>query len=125
MPAITQLSTDSLREAGDAIETVIEFRDYLPQGGMLLMLAGKWRDDIREQLGVPGLDRVSRGPDHKKLSAMEDADLYRLEEAVILLVGAFTRYMDDPELPRQLKDLLGSIAFARNTRKGAEEAKVS
>ena len=125
MPAITQLSTDKLRIAGDSIETVIEFRDYLPPGGTLVMLAGRWRDVIRELLSVPALDRVSRGPDHKKLSAMEDADLYRLAEAVILLVGAFTGSMDDPELPRQLTDLLGSIVFARNARGGVEEAKAS
>jgi hypothetical protein len=125
MPGTTELSTADLRTAGDAIETVIEFRDYLPPGGMLLMLAGRWRDEIRELLAMPTLDRVSRGPDHKRLSTMDDADLYRLAEAVILLVGAFTGSMDDPELPRQLKDLLGSIVFARSARAGVEEAKAS
>jgi hypothetical protein len=125
MPAITQLSTDSLREAGDAIETVIEFRDYMPFGGMLLMLAGKWRDDIREMLGMPTLDRVSRGPDRKKLGGLEDGDLDRLAGAVILLVGAFTRYMDDPELPRQLTDVLGMITLEKRARAGAEEVRAS
>jgi hypothetical protein len=125
MPAITQLSTDSLREAGDAIETVIEFRGYLPQGGMLLMLAGKWRDDIRELLGMPTLDRVSRGPERKKLDTMGEADLYRLAEAVIVLVGAFKGSMDDPELPRQLTDVLGMITLERRARAGAEEARAS
>lgn len=125
MPSLTELPTDNLRIAGDAIETVIEFRDYLPPGGMLVMLAGRWRDDIRELLSVPPLDRVSCGPDRKKLSAMEDADLYRLAEAVILLVGAFTGSMDDPELPRQLNDLLSTIVLARNARAGVEDARAS
>jgi hypothetical protein len=125
MPAITQLSTDSLREAGDAIETVIEFRDYLPQGGMLLMLAGKWRDDIRELLGMTTLDRVSRRPDRQKLDGLEDGDLDRLAGAVILLVGAFKCHMDDPELPRQLTDVLGMITLERRARAGTEEARAS
>jgi hypothetical protein len=125
MPAITELSTAELRDAGDAVETLIAFRDYLPPGGMLLMLAGKWRDDIRELLGMPPLERVSRGAERESLKALADAELDRLAGAVILLTDAFTRYMDDPELPRHLTDLLAVIVFERRARVGAEEAKVS
>jgi hypothetical protein len=125
MPAITQLSTDKLRIAGDSIETVIEFRDYLPQGGMLLMLAGRWRDDIRELLALPTLGRATHGPERKKLSTLDESDLYRLAEAVIVLVGEFKSSMDDPELHAQLTDFLGAIVIERNTRAGAEEARVS
>lgn len=37
MPSLTELSKAELRDAGDAIETLIEFRDYLPgSDGVLL-----------------------------------------------------------------------------------------
>lgn len=39
MPSLPELSTAGLRAAGDAIETVIDFREYLPPGGMLLKAA--------------------------------------------------------------------------------------
>jgi hypothetical protein len=48
---LTELPKADLRAAGDAIETLIEFRAYLPPAGPLVMLAGKFRDDIRDALG--------------------------------------------------------------------------
>jgi len=122
MPSLTALSLDELRCAGDAAETLIEFRDYLPTDGMLLMLAGRWRDDIRELLGVPPSERVSRGPERKKPEDMQDADLERLFASVILLVDGLKGYMDDPELPRHLSDLLEQVGAARDARIHAEQA---
>jgi hypothetical protein len=40
MPSLTELSTENLRDAGVAVETVIEFRDYLPPGGALRTRGG-------------------------------------------------------------------------------------
>ena len=125
MPSLTELSTAGLRDAGDAVETVIEFRDYLPPGGMLLMLAGRWRDDIRELLKVPPLERVSRSPERKKFDDLKAAELDRLFEAVLMLNGRFTGYMDDPELVRRLADVLAQVGSARVARVILEEAKAS
>jgi hypothetical protein len=125
MPSLSELSKAKLRDAGDAIETVIEFRDYLPPGGMLLMLAGRWRDDIRELLDMPPLERVSRGKHRKPLGSLEPEDLERLAQAVILLVGSLTGYMDDPELSSRLTDLLGTLAFEQRARVVTEGAKAS
>jgi hypothetical protein len=125
MRTIADLSKDDLRVAGDAIETVIEFRAYLPTDGMLIMLAGKYRDDIRELLGMPLLEPVSHEPECKKLEALKGADLDRLFEAVLILNGRFTGYMDDPELPRCLADVLARVGYARAARIVAAEAKAS
>ena len=125
MRTIADLSKDQLRVAGDAIETVLEFRAYLSTDGMLIMLAGKFRDDIRELLGVPSLPRVSRATERKALGGMEAAELDRLFEAVLILNGGFTRYMDDPELPKCLADVLGRVGFERAARIVAAEAKAS
>ncbi len=69
-----------LRAAGDATETLIEFRDYLPPGELLVMLAGKFRDDIRP------------------LDELASEEFGRLVTAVGILVGRFTPFMGDPEL---------------------------
>jgi hypothetical protein len=125
MRTIADLPKDDLRVAGDAIETVIEFRAYLPTDGMMIILAGRFRDDIREELGVPPLTPAGRGPERKLLDDMEDADLGRLLEAVLILNGRFTGYMDDPELPKCLADVLARVGHVRTARIVALEAKAS
>ena len=106
---LTELSRDDLRVVLAAVETLIEFRDYLPPGGMLLMLAGRFRDDIRELLGMATLGRVSRGPERKMLSAMDDADLARLSRAVVVLHPEYEDYIDDPEMVRLLAAVFGEV----------------
>jgi hypothetical protein len=125
MPTLSDLPLDYLRAAGDAIETVLDFRAYLSTDGTLIMLAAKFRDDIRELLGLPSLPRVSRATEGTKLDSMEDAELECLFEAVLILNGRFTRHMDDPELPKCLADVLGRIGFQRASRIVAAEAQAS
>ena len=84
MPSLTELSIDDLRHGEDAVETLIEFRDYLPPGDALLALALTFRDDIRELLGMPVLPRVSRSPGRKPIDGLEDADLGRLNRALVI-----------------------------------------
>jgi hypothetical protein len=105
MRSLTELPITDLRVAGDAVETVIEFRAYLPPGEMLVMVAGRFRDDIRELLRVPRLEPAHRGTEVKPLDNLESADLRRTAKAVGTLVGRFTPYMDDPELIALLSDL--------------------
>jgi hypothetical protein len=125
MPSLTELSTADLRDAGDAVETLIDFRDYLPPGGMLLMLAGKFRDDVRELLRMPPVGRVSRSRERKHFKSMEDADLDRLGKAVAILNSRFSPCMDDPELARLIGSVLGELAFEKAARRVLEEAKAS
>jgi hypothetical protein len=105
MPSLAELPIADLRVAGDAVETVIEFRAYLPPGEMLVMVAGRFRDDIRELLRVPRLEPAHRGAEVKPLDSLESADLYRTAKAVGVLVGRFTPYIEDPELITLLSDL--------------------
>lgn len=125
MPSLTELSTAQLRDAGDAVETLIDFRGYLLPGGMLLMLAGKFRDDIRELLGMPPLERVSRGQERKKYDSMKDAEVDRLGKAVAILNSVFAPYMDDAELVRLIRNVLAEVAFEKAGRRVLEEAKAS
>jgi len=122
---LTELSRDDLRVVLAAVETLIEFRDYLPPGGMLLMLAGRFRDDIRELLGLPLLGRVSRGPERKALNDLEDADLARLSRAVVVLYPEYEAYIDDPEMIRLLARVFSEVAVVIARRATTEEVKVS
>ena len=125
MRTIAELSTDELRLAGDAIETVIDLRTYLPTDGTLIMLAERFRDDIRELLGVPVLKPADRGPERNQLDDLADEELDRMAEAVTALVGRFRPFIDDPELVRQLNDLNARLCLRLYARASAEEAKAS
>jgi len=110
LPDITDLPLDDRRIAGDAIETVIDSRDYLPKDSTLLMVATRFGDDIREALELPALERTGRGPQLRPLHEMGLADLDRLDKAVETLLGRFTRYMDDPDLIAGLTDLCEKVS---------------
>ena len=125
MTQITELPTADLRAAGDAIETLIDLRAYLPPSGMLIMLAGKLRDDIRDMLQVRPLEPAERGPEVKLLGDLEDTDLDRLDKAVGVLLGRFTRFMDDPEMQPLLTALQARLAVELFARAQAKAAKTS
>jgi hypothetical protein len=117
------LPITDLRLAGDTIETVIEFRAYLPPGEHLVVFAGSFRDDIRELLGMPELGVARRGTEVKPLSEMNDEDFGTLCQAVAVLLGQFTVWMDDPELVillNALHDLLTGDEARRDALKEAE-----
>ena len=103
MRYLTDLPIADLRTAGDAIETLIDFRAYTPPGhGFLITLAGKFRDDIRDVLEMPLLEHAYRGHEVKSLDDLAAEELDHLDKAVDVLVGRFTPFMDDPELVIQL-----------------------
>jgi hypothetical protein len=117
------LPITDLRFAGDSIETVIEFRAYLPQGEKLVMFAGMFRDDIRDLLGMPERAAAEGGAEVKPLSEMSDEDFGNLFAAVAVLVGQSAKWMDDPKLVillNALHDLLTVEEARRDALKAAE-----
>lgn len=95
MRLLSELPKADLRAAGDATETLIEFRAYLPPAGPLVVLAGKFRDDIRDVLGVPLPERAERGPEVRPLDELTSEEFGKLSKAVGALAGRFTPWMDD------------------------------
>jgi hypothetical protein len=86
-PAAKVQSMVDLRLAGESIETVIDFRDYLTPEPTLVMLAGRFRDDIRKQLGMPELPRAYRRAVVKPMASLDDKEFDQLFKAVgVLLV---------------------------------------
>lgn len=105
MRQLTDLPIADLRVAGDAAETLIDFRAHLPPEGMLVMLAGKFRDDIRDALGMKRLEPAYRGTEVRPLGGLTGAALDRLAKAAGILLGRFTPFIDDPELITLLSGL--------------------
>jgi hypothetical protein len=125
MPPLTELSLQDLRDAGAAIETLIEFRDYLPPGEQLLTLARRKRTDIRELLGMPPAPHSGRGHERKPLAELKDADLIRLGDAAAALYCRFADYMDDPDSVRHLRRVLGEATVESSARVADPKARAS
>jgi hypothetical protein len=104
--------TDSdLREAHQAAGTLApeEYRPYLP-GRLLPMLLAKLRDDTAEALGMDLPPLPQRPPVRPAmLPELTSRELGILSGAVDVLVTRFTDCMDDPKLPRLLRDFRDAL----------------
>jgi hypothetical protein len=127
MRAPTEVRPEELREAHDAAETLISerFRSYLP-GRMLPMLLGKFHDDVAESLGMelPPLPRRSGPVKVVKLDDLTSSELGTLSGAVLILVTRFTMLMDDPLLPKLLREFRDALFIEQADRaRIADEAR--
>ena len=118
MRAPTEVRPDELREAHDAADTLISerFRSYLT-GRMLPMLLGKFRDDLAESLGMelPPLPRRSGPVKVVKLDDLTSSELGTLSDSVLVL-ARFTALMDDPLLPKLLREFRDALIIERADR---------
>jgi hypothetical protein len=118
MRAPTEVRPEELREAHDAADTLISerFRSYLP-GRMLPMLLGKFRDDVAESLGMElPLPQRSGPVKVVKLDDLTSSELGTLSRAVLVLVTRFTALMDDPLLPKLLREFRDALATEKTDR---------
>lgn len=119
MRAPTEVRQEELREAHDAADTLISqrFRSYLP-GRMLPMLLGKFRDDAAESLGMelPPLPQRSGPVKIVKLDHLTSGELGTLCGAVLVLVTQFTTLMDDPLLPKLLREFRDALVIEQAER---------
>jgi hypothetical protein len=110
MPALTELPDDALLVARDACDVLIRFRAYLPPGGMLVMLAGRYRDDVREALEMEELPPAFQGREHRPMDELTSLELGPLSGAVVILLQhRFTGCVDDPALAPLLRELRGAL----------------
>jgi hypothetical protein len=119
MRAPTEVRPEELRQALAAADTLISerFRSYLP-GRMLPMLFGKFRDDVAESLGLKLRPPPQRSGPVKavKLDDLTSGELGTLSGAVLVLVTRFTALMDDPLLPRLLREFRDALAIEQADR---------
>lgn len=117
MRSLEDLDTDTLKVALNAADTLMEHKAYMPPGGLLVMLLGRFRDDVREALGMETEDIPRRGKKHRSLDEMTSAELDAVWGALmILLQDRFTGHMDDPDLPKLLRAFQGELADQKAER---------
>jgi hypothetical protein len=119
MHAPTEVRPEELREAHDAADTLINerFRSYLP-GRMLPLLLGKFRDDVAEALGME-LPPLPRRPGPVKVAKLDDltsSELGTLSDSVLALLTRFTALMDDPLLPKLLREFQDALVIEQADR---------
>ena len=101
---LEKLTDDDLKDALAASDTLMQHTQFMPPEGLLLMLVSKFRDDVREQLGMKPERPPSRG-NFTPLGQLTTPELAALENAVdTLLEPRFVKSMDDPDLSKGLLD---------------------
>lgn len=70
MRSLTEMTPDELQEARRAAETLIRFRTYLPPDAILVMVAGRFRDDVRDVLEMEPEPRAYRGQERNSLDEL-------------------------------------------------------
>lgn len=109
MQSITEMTSDELREAHRAADALIRFRAYLPPGGLLVLLTGKFRDDIADVMEMELEPPAYRGRERRSLDELTSVELDTVAGAVAILLDRFEPFMDDPELVSLLAELRASL----------------
>jgi hypothetical protein len=119
MRAPAEMTSDELREAHHTADTLIseKFRSYLP-GRMLPMLLERFRDDTAEAMGMepPPLPQRSGPVKPAKLDNLTSGELDELSGAVLILITRFTTLMDDPLLPKLLREFRDALVIEKADR---------
>lgn len=121
MRSLSELPKDTLKVARDSAETLLSFKAYLPPGGLLLMLVGRFRDDILEVLGdgdgTEDKELARRGRERRSLDELTSVELDTVAGAVVILLQRrFTEVMDDPALPKLLDEFQDKLTDQRTER---------
>jgi hypothetical protein len=117
MRTLKDLDTDALKVALTACGTLMEHKAYMPRGGLLVMLLGRFRDDVREALDLETEDIPRRGKEHRPLDEMTSTELYEARgAATTLLQDRFTQHMDDPDLPKLLRAFRSDLSGQKTER---------
>jgi hypothetical protein len=88
---------------------------------MLVMLLGKFRDDVWESRHKTQLPPIGRGPQRLPLAELDLSQMDALIDSATTLIDRFGPYMDDPELPELLTDFRGALTTAKTRRTTPQE----
>jgi hypothetical protein len=116
--SLTSLRPEELQTAQDATTVlVVDYKQYMPPGGLLRMLLSRFRDDIREIIGMTAEGLPGRGGKHHELDELTSTELDAIAGAVTtLLEDGFTATMTDPELAPLLDQFHASLLSQKNER---------
>jgi hypothetical protein len=103
MHTLNELDQDKLNEARQCAGALIAFKAYMPPDGTLLMLIGKFRDDVKDLMEAERDPAPKRGTERHPLDELTSTELDTISGSAGILLNNFTPYMDDPLLPRLLR----------------------
>jgi hypothetical protein len=117
MRSLEDLPEHALKVALEASDSLMQHKQFMPRGGLLLMLISRFRDDTREALGMEAERFPGRGKVFRSLDELTSVELDTVSGAVmILLQERFTVVMDDPELAKLLRDFRKALDDQRSER---------
>jgi hypothetical protein len=116
MRSLAEMTPDELHVAHDAAAALLRFREYAPPGGLLVMLAGKFRDDVRDVLEMEPEPPAYRGRDRRSLDELTSVELDTVAGATGILLDRFAPFMDDPALPRLLTEFRNALSVQKAER---------
>jgi hypothetical protein len=101
---VHRLDAGDVKTALEAADNILSFRDFTPPAGLFVMILGRWRDDLRDALGMEPLRPAERGTQIRSLDEPRPPELSTLFKSVMLLnQQRFVKIMDDPQLPEMLE----------------------
>jgi len=103
MHSLNELDQDKLKLARQCAGTLITFKAYLPPDGTLLMLIGKFRDDVLDVMDADRDPIPKRGTERHPLDELTSIELDTISGSAGILLDSLIFYMDDPALPRLLR----------------------
>jgi hypothetical protein len=116
MRSLSEITPDALQVAHDATGVLLRFREYTPLGGLLIMLTGKFRDDIRDELDMEREPTAHRGREHRSLDELTSVELDTVAGAVGILLDRFIPSIDDPALPGLLAEFRDTLSVQKAER---------
>jgi hypothetical protein len=105
----TELDQDAFDLMMHSVDIIMRYRAYTPGGGLLVMLLGKFRDDVWESRHKTQLPRIGRGTQHLPLAELDLSQMDALIDSATILLDRFGSFMDDPELPELLTDFRDAL----------------
>jgi hypothetical protein len=117
---LTELDPPAVDLVMHSVDMIMRFRAYTPGGGMLVMLLGRFRDDVWETRHKTQLPPIGRGPQRLPLKELDRSQMDALIDSATTLIDRFGPYMDDPELPELLKDFRDALKTQRTGQKPQE-----
>jgi hypothetical protein len=116
MKNAAELDLDALKVALNAVDNLLKFRAYTP-GGLFVILLGKFRDDLRDDLEMNPEPPISRGSQRLALDKLDLIEIDTVGGAVMLLrQPRFSRIMDDPMLPQMLEAFGEDVSQEKHER---------
>ena len=114
---LERLPEDALKAALDASDTLMQHKQFMPRGGLLVMLVSRFREDTRKALHMEPERYPGRGSVFSSVNDLTSSELDKVAGAVAtLLEERFTNVMDDPELAKQLREFQDKLNDQKTER---------